>query len=100
MSDDEDEFEPFPDDPAESSSHTTAEFFPAHRPKIHINGQEESSGLWLWNKSLKLVESTYELYRLSKRDPLATMSLDQKMFPDFTRKIVSWKTFRDEVEMK
>ena len=88
VSDDEDEFEPFPDDPAESSSHTTVESFPAQLPKIHITGQGESSGLRLWNTSLKLVESTYELYRLSKRDPLATVSLDQKMFPDFTRKIV------------
>ena len=55
VSDDEDEFEPFPDDPAESRSHTV-DSFPAHLPKIHINGQGESSGLRLWNKSLKLVE--------------------------------------------
>ena len=101
VSDDEDEFEPFPDDVTESDGNsTTIESFPPNLPRIHINGRGEGSGLRLWKKSLKLVESVYRLYRLSKQYPHATTVLDEKMFPDFARKRVSWDTFRNEVTLK
>lgn len=45
-----------------------------------------------------LVQSVYKLYRLYKQDAHASMSLDGKLFPDFARKKVSWKSFCSECD--
>jgi len=101
--DDNDNYETFGQDAeASNSSDGTSDSLPLPQdvPRIHINGRGESSGLKLWKKTLQLVESVYELYRLGKEDRNAVMVLDSRLFPDFARKSVTWKYFCDECTEK
>jgi superfamily I DNA/RNA helicase len=90
-----DEFKPATDD-GEGPHQRPLEAVPDGFPKIHINERGESSGLRLWKKTLtvKLVAAIYDL---SKKEG-GVVRLDQNLFPDFSRRLVTWKSFCDEVK--
>lgn len=69
-------------------------------PRVHLNGKGQTSGRNLWLRTLKQVESAYQLYEVSSKDPDATAFLDPKQFPDFEKRQLSWRSFCDEVEQK
>jgi superfamily I DNA/RNA helicase len=73
---------------------------PLDCPKIHINGRGESSGLRLWKKTFKTINSIYDLYKFSKDNPLSQMQLDRSIFPDFVGRQMTWNILVDECTEK
>ena len=65
-------------------------------PKIHINGSGEHSGINLWKRTFKLVESLFDLYMLSRKDGHNKMQLDEQLFPDFAKSETDWDSFCQE----
>jgi hypothetical protein len=74
--------------------------YPENLLKVHINGRGNGSGIQLWQKSFKLVECVYALYRLSKTCPQATKVLNARLFPEFASRQVSWTSFLTECSEK
>jgi superfamily I DNA/RNA helicase len=69
-------------------------------PKIHIFGRGEGSGLKLWKSTFKLVESVYDLYRSQAMGFNVGKTLDNKLFPDFVGRAVTWSSLLDECIQK
>ena len=79
-----------------AGSLTQSSNVPAELPKIHINGKGESSGLSLWRRTLKQIESVYQIY--ASKDQGA--SLPNELFPEFSGRAVTWKAFVNECDSR